>query len=198
MNLLSTLLFSKPRQVSGLVLVLMCAATGLGQVGAAPIKPGLWETQVTSTNVMSMPPEMESRMAAMPPEQQAMMRSRMGGAPVTTTHKGCMASQASMDSMLNDAQQKAGLKCTFSNRQETGSTLSFDTACTMQQTTMKGHSTFHVVDADHATGTTHMEGTMTTPRGSTTMKFDSKMSSKYLGADCGDVKPYSAGAAQGK
>jgi Protein of unknown function (DUF3617) len=198
MNLLSTSIYWKPRQVSGLVFLFLCAGTGFSQVGGAPIKPGIWETQITSTNVMSLPPDVEARIAAMPADQQAMVRSRMGGTPMTTSHKGCMAKQTSMDSMLNDAQQKSGMKCTFSNRQETGSTLSFDTNCTMQQGTMTGHSTFHVVDSDHATGTTHMEGAMTTPRGSTTMKVDTKMSSTYLGADCGDVKPYSAAAAPGK
>jgi hypothetical protein len=194
MNVWKSLMFWKRRRIgNGAVLILLAAAAAvaaLAQVASTPIKQGLWETTVTSTNVMSLPPDMEARIAAMPADQQAMVRSRMGGAPVSSTNKSCMATQESMNSLLDQAQQKSGVKCTFSNRQETASTLSFDTSCTMQQGTMKGHSEFHLVDSDHATGTTHMEGQMTSPKGgTTTMKIDTKMASRYLGSDCGDVKP---------
>ena len=82
------------------------------------------------------------------------------------------------------------MKCTFSNRQETANGASFDTSCSMERGTMKGHSDFDMTDDEHVGGTTHLEGTMASQRGGTvSMKIESTSTSKYLGADCGDVKP---------
>jgi hypothetical protein len=146
---------------------------------------------------MSLPPEMEARIAAMPPEQQSMMRARMGGKPVTMTHKGCSTTQTSMDAMMNDAQKRPGMKCTFSNRKQTSTTASFDTTCTTPQGTISGHSEFRMADSEHVSGTTHMEGQMTSPNGGTmSMKINTELTSKYLGADCGDVKPSGPGASE--
>ena len=87
------------------------------------------------------------------------------------------------------------MKCTFANRQETANGASFDTNCSMERGTMKGHSDFHMMDDEHVSGTTHLEGTMSSQRGGTmTMKIESTMTSKFLGADCGDVKPATPGA----
>ena len=60
-------------------------------VSSAPIKAGLWETTITSTSQIQLPPELQARIDAMPPQQQAMMKSQMGGmmgggTPTTTTH----------------------------------------------------------------------------------------------------------------
>lgn len=175
----------------GAVLTLAAIVGGWGQgAGSIPIKPGLWETTVSSTNVMSLPPETEARIANMPPEQQAMIRARMGGAPATSTHKSCVATKQSMDDFLDQAKERTGMRCTFSNRQETTHGASFDTSCSTERGTMKGHSDFHMADDEHVSGTTHVEGTMNSQRGGTvTMKIESTMTSKYLGSDCGDVKP---------
>jgi len=66
---------------------------------------------------MSLPPEVQARIAAMPPAQQAQMQSMMGGAaggtPVASTNKSCIASQESMDTLMNQASKKSGMKCTF-------------------------------------------------------------------------------------
>jgi Protein of unknown function (DUF3617) len=179
------------------VAALVGGAVATGQGTPIPVKLGLWETTVSSSNQMSLPPEAEARIAALPPDQQAMVRSRMGGAPVAQTHKSCVASQTTMDALLNREQNHPDAKCTFSNRTQTSTGASFDTVCTMPQGTMKGHSEFHMVDSDHLTGTTHMSGTMSGRNGqSTTMNMTSTMTSKYLGADCGDVKPSGPGAAE--
>lgn len=179
------------------VAVLVGAVVAVGQGTPIPLKLGLWETTVSTANQMSMPPEMEARIAAMPPDQQAMVRSRMGGTPVAVTNKRCVASQTSMDALLNQAQDRPGAKCTFSNRKQTSSSASFDISCTMQQGTMTGHSEFHMVDSDHLSGTTHLTGSMSGRGGSPmNMNVTSMMTSKYLGADCGDVKPFTPPAAE--
>lgn len=181
------------------VVVLMGAAISVGQDAAIPIKLGLWETTASTANLMSLSPDAEAKIAAMPPDQQAMVRRMTGGggAPVSITTKRCIAGVTTMDTLLDQSQNHPGAKCTFTNRKQTASGASFDTTCTMPQGTMTGHSEFHMVDSDHMTGTTHMEGSMTGRNGSAMpVKMSSTMTSKYLGADCGDVKPYTPPAAQ--
>ena len=180
---------------------LLAAAAGARAQGmaSAPIKQGLWETTISSNMKMSLPPEVQARIAAMPPAQQAQMQAMMGGAaggtPVASTNKSCIATQESMDTLLNQAQQKSGMKCTFTDRVQTADGASFDTSCTMppqgnmQGGTAKGHSAFHMTDSEHVTGTTQMTVNMTAKGSTTTMSMNSTMTSTYLGADCGDVKP---------
>jgi hypothetical protein len=177
--------------------VLIGAALAVGQDRAIPIKVGLWETTSSTSNQMTIPPEMEARIAAMPPDQQSMVRSRMGGAPVTMTNKRCVAGGTTMDSLLNQGQDRPGEKCSFTNRKRTSSGASFDTTCAMQQGTLTGHSEFHMIDSDHMTGTTHITGTMKGRDGSSmNMNVTSTVTSKYLGSDCGDVKPFAPPAVQ--
>jgi hypothetical protein len=167
------------------------------QSAPIPIKPGLWESQISSTNTMSLPPEVEAKIAAMPAAQQAQVRSMMGAssggsAPVITTTKSCIAAQTTMDALLNQQQNRPGVKCTFTNRVQTADGASFDTSCTTQQGTATGHSTFHNTDDEHVTGTTHMTLDMASNGRTMHSTIDSTYATKYLGADCGDVKPGSA------
>ena len=182
MNLLKSSLFWMCAGVLAVVSPLVAQA----QVSDAPIKLGLWETQVTSSTNMSLSPDMEARIAAMPPAQQEMVRSRMGGKPTTSTNKSCVAKQESVDSMLNDAQQRPGIKCTFSNRSPQG----FDISCNSPQGVYKGHTDIQRLSDEHVTATTHLTGEATGANGGTTnVAVVTKMDSKYQGADCGDVKP---------
>jgi hypothetical protein len=170
-------------------------AAALAQSAAAPMKAGLWDAQVSSTTVMTLPPEMEARIAAMPPAQQAQMRATMSGAkPVVQTYKSCVAKQTSLDDVLNQQQQKAGTKCSYSNRVQTANSASFDTTCTTLQGSATGHTDVHWIDDDHMSATTHMTASSTSPRGAMQMSINSTMTWKYLGADCGDVKPNSTSA----
>jgi len=195
-------LWSWKRALAGSSVALVFLFTvAVGQDKSLPIKLGLWETTVSSTNQMQLPPEAEARIAAMPPAQQAQVRSMMGGGtPMVSTYKSCAASSTTMDTLLNQAQDHEGMKCTFTNRTQTANSASFDTSCVSDQGTMTGHSDFRMPDSEHVSGATHLTGSMSSPRGGTmTMNITSTVTSKYLGADCGNVKPYTpapAGLAQ--
>ncbi len=168
------------------------------QGGAIPIKPGLWETTINGTTTMTLPAEQEARIAAMPAAQQARIRSMMAGASPTTikTH-GCAATQTNLDTFLNDMQQKKGMKCTFSNRTQTTDGVSFDTNCTSPEGTASGHTEIHMSDSDRVTGTTHLTADTTGRNGGAMhMTISNTITSKYLGADCGSVKPGSAEVVQ--
>lgn len=180
-------------------LFLFVATVGArAQSAPSPIKPGLWETQVSSTMVMQLPPEVEAKIAAMPAAQQAQVRSMMGGgagsAPVSTTKQVCIASGTSVDSLLNQA-QRSGSKCSVTNRVQTPDGASFDINCTMPEGTATGHTTLHMVDADHVTSTSHMTVAGSAQGRTMNMTMDGTASAKFVSADCGDVKPYTPPAA---
>ena len=183
-------------QAACLSLALALTATAHAQsMSSSPIKAGLWETTITSNRQRQLPPELQARLDAMTPQQQAMVKANMpgmagGGAPTTTTTHSCSTGQTVQD-LMNQAQQK-GVSCKLTNQTQTATGMSFDISCTMQQGTANGHSSFTMADSDHVSGTTHMTVNVTSARGSGSMNMDSTMSSHYLGSDCGSVQPNSA------
>ena len=192
MNLSKALMFWKLGHAGSIVLIVLSTVTAQGQSTSAPIKQGLWQTQMTMSMQMTLPPEVEAKIAAMPAAQQAQMRSMMGGAaakPTTSTVKSCVASTMTPTDLLNQAQQKGGMSCKFTNQQVTASTVSFDMSCTTTQGTASGHAQFTMADSDHGTGTTHMTVAMSANGHSMNATMDGTSIYTYLGANCGDVKP---------
>ncbi len=182
----------KPVCLSLAALALTASAAHAQGASSAPIKAGLWETSITSTSQIQLPPELQARIDAMTPQQQAMMKANMpggaGGAPTSIVTHACSTGQTVQD-LMNQAQQK-GTQCKLTNQTQTASTMSFDISCTMPQGSASGHSSFTLADSDHVSGTTHMTATMTGKSGgSGSMVIDSTLTSHYLGSDCGTVQP---------
>jgi len=178
-----------PTLVRLLIAALLAAAPVLAQ-SSTSMKAGLWETTITSTTQMQLPPEIQARIDAMTPQQQTMRKLEMdamidGGAPTTTTMHSCSTGQSVQD-LMNQVQDTTSCKLTHQNR--TGNTISFDIARTTQQGTLTGHSSFTMADPDHVSGSTHMTATVSGKGGSGYVKMDSTLTSHYLSADCGDVK----------
>ena len=162
------------------------------------VKPGLWEAEIRATTNMTLPPEAEARIAALPPEQQAMIRSRMaGGKPTTSTTRSCVGPNTTIDSLIEDSQRNGPMKCSVSNRSITSSGGSFDTNCTGDGSTAAAHVEFTRVDEEHATGKMHMTMTSSHNGRSMNASSDSTVNYKYLGANCGDVKPLGASSSGG-
>jgi len=182
----------KPLSISLVAFTLTSAAFAQS---SSPIKAGLWETSITTNMQMQLPPEVQARIDAMTPQQQAIVRgtARMGGgAPITTTTRSCSTGQSVQD-LMNQAQQK-GSDCKLTNQTQTGNSMSFDVSCTMPQGTANGHSSFTMADSDHVSGTSHLTAKVTGGRsnGTTTMNMDTTLTSHYLGSDCGTVAPNTA------
>jgi hypothetical protein len=168
---------------------------------------------MTMSMQVTLPPDVEAKIAAMPAAQQAQMRSMMGGAaakPTSSTVKSCVAKTMTPNDLLNEAneaQQKAGMKCTFTNQQVTAGAMSFDMSCTLTQgaasshpqiTTASGHAQFTMADSEHGTVTTHMTSTTSANGKTMSTTMDETAIYTYLGADCGDVKPDSPVAVTGQ
>ena len=178
-----------------LAIFALAASAHAQSTTSAPIKAGLWETSISSKSQIQLPPELQARIDAMTPQQQAMMKANMpgGGAgpvPSSLVTHACSAGQTSVNDLITQAQEKNGAKCTVSNQTQTATNISFDISCSMQEGTASGHSSFTMADSDHVSGTTHMTANMSGGRGGGgSMTIDSTVSSHYLSSNCGDVKP---------
>jgi hypothetical protein len=181
-----------------LFVLVMAFGTGVkAQTAPVPIKAGLWQTTISGTNTVTLPPDQEARIAALPPAQQAMIRNMSSGTkPTTSTTKSCAAQQTSLNEIMSQAQQ-SNTKCSFTNQTQTASGTSFDVSCVSPQGTASGHAQFQMADTEHVTGSIHLTADATSPNsGSMHMTIDNTVTSKYLGTDCGTVKPGTAQAAQ--
>ncbi len=159
------------------------------------VKTGLWES--TTTTEMSglpampaMPQLSEEQLSKMPPQAraqvEAMMKNKGGvGAPRTTTGRSCITKET-----LSQAWGMNQQNCTSKLVSSSGSQQKIHMECNMQGSTAVGDLTVDRVDDAHAKGTMTLK---TTVGGSAKQMgpVDMKMSfsSKWVGSDCGDVKP---------
>jgi hypothetical protein len=159
-------------------------------------KPGLWETVATSQMggmpaMPNMPQISDEQLAKMPPEARARVQAAMKGipgvgSPTTTTTRSCMT-QASLKKALELGAQQ---NCTRKVISSTSSKQEVHVECTQNGTTSSGDMTVERVDSEHAKGSMNMNINMANAKGASgpmTMKMS--FNSKWLGADCGSVKP---------
>lgn len=174
---------------SPFVLAAAALAVACLPAGAQSLKPGLWEI----SNKMKGSPEMDNamaemqkQMASMPPDQRKQMEAMMAqrGVRMAPSAGGGMTVQMCMTKEMaerNDVPMQEG--CTVTKQQRSGNTMKMAYNCTKPPSSGEGEFTFmgseayksHMVVNSNAKGkpeTLEMDGT-----------------GKWLGADCGSVKP---------
>jgi hypothetical protein len=164
-------------------LVLCClagaAATAQDMPANPPVKMGLWESTIVSNiGGLTIPPDVAARL-------QAMGRPVPGG-PHTTVTQSCMTKDewAKAFEKMNNNENK----CTYTNRTITAQKISFDMSCASARgSVFTGHFEMLIDDDEHSHGTAHMKGTM--GQNAQPMTIDTTLTSHYLAADCGEVKP---------
>jgi hypothetical protein len=149
-------------------------------------KPGLWETssimQVPMAGVI--PPD---RLAAMTPEQraqfQAMMSSRAGRGAQPVVSRSCETPQtiAQAESFLTDKIRT----CKVTPVSTSGSRRVVQVSCDTNDAKSEGTLTIDMTDSEHYNGSM----VMNIFTGGRKMEMSQKMTGKWLGANCGDVKP---------
>lgn len=155
---------------------------------APPIKPGLWEIQVEREGGPAMP-DVSEHMRNMPPEQrkhmEAMMKERgvdMSGG--MNKVKICL-DKASLDQGQWQGEQPAHCKTDMSNRSST--VWRWHAECgEPYHSVTDGEATF-----TNAENYVVKSKTTMTIRGKT-QTTTSTIHSKWLGANCGDIKPVQA------
>ena len=168
------------------------ALLALGGVAHAQnIKPGLWEftTQVSGgggkmTDAMA---QAQKQMESMPPDQRKMMQDMMAkqGVQMGTSAGGGMAIKVCMTQEMverNEVSSHQG-DCTHTNSPRIGNTLKFSYVCSKPPSSGEGQVTFTSPEAY----TTKMTNT-TTIQGRPE-KMDMQNNARWLGSNCGSVKP---------
>jgi hypothetical protein len=156
------------------------------------LKLGLWET-TTKTEMPGMPamptmPQLsEETLAKLPPAQRAQLEARMkagggAGGPRNAAVKSCITKE-SLARGANFAQSDNSCTSTVINSSSTKQEIHME--CARGQNKMSGDATFERVDTEHVKGTIVMKSAEGAAPINMKMSFDTK----WVSADCGDVKP---------
>jgi hypothetical protein len=145
------------------------------------IKTGLWKTSTTISVAGGMPisPAMLARLT---PEQRARIEQAMkksSGNNQTRTEQHCVTKEK-----LADPINTTNKECKWNIAESTSNKAKGSVSCESQGVTMNGEGEFESPDSEHMNGWTHG----TTSGGDQSMTVDTKISSKWLGANCGDVQ----------
>jgi hypothetical protein len=139
------------------------------------IKPGLWETTVTSKMAggMSVPAEMLNRLTA---EHRARMEERIkaqSGQANTITHHSCITREQLQNPDFTDRKQ-----CKWTTLESTSTRASGSATC--QE--FSGRGEIIVVDGEHTKGSLHLSAN------DGGMSGDTTFTSKWLRSDCGNER----------
>ncbi len=177
------------------IVLLAALATSAAQAqGPTGMKAGLWETRTTAMSLdgknmlpqmLAAREEMRKSLASLPPEQRKKMAAMLppeGGDPLS--QRMCISpAMAARDQTM--VPRPKGAECDPPKLNRSGNRTTFEFACKQGggKTSGKGET---VVAGDLVT--TKVETTGTDASGAKhTMRAETQM--KYLGSDCGQVKP---------
>ena len=145
------------------------------------VKEGLWEVSVTHSisgmpSTPNIPPD---ALAKMPPDQRAKIEAMMGGKPTVT--KQCVTKDKLQQ---HTAFSNARGDCTYNVTNSTATKVEAKFHCTDKSGASDGTYAMEALGLDSVKGTAHI---VTNANGQN-MTMDFTITSKYLGAACGDVK----------
>jgi hypothetical protein len=150
-------------------------------------RPGLWElsAQMQGPGMAAMIPE--DRLAKMTPEQraqvEAMMASRMGGGAQPIITKSCETTETIKKEQAYG--QDKNRTCKVATVSSTGSKRVMQISCDTPNGKSEGTMTVDIPDPEHFNGTMVMH---VNSQGRS-VDMNQKITGKWLGSDCGDVKP---------
>ena len=155
-------------------------------------KPGLWEmtTQVQSggQDMGAAMAKMQKQMESMPPEQRKMMQDMMAkqGVQMGSSGAGGLSVKICMTKeMIDQAHMaKPSEHCTHSVSPRIGSTQRFTYNCTQPPSKGQGEVTYLSPESY----TTKLTSTSTV--GGKERNMDMQSSGRWLGSDCGEIKPF--------
>ena len=161
---------------------------------AQNIKPGLWEVksnmQGSSSEMSDAMAQAQKQMESMPPEQRKMVQDmmakqgvQMGASDGGMTLKICMTKEMVDGNEMAAYQGANENNCTYSNFPRVGNTLKFAFVCSNPASKGEGQVTYNSSEAYSM-----KLSTMTTVNGKPE-KMQMQNSGRWLGKDCGTVKP---------
>ena len=164
-------------------------ALGLAGLAAAvgaqapPIKPGLWEARSDREVDGKTASQPAANLQNLPPAVRAQVETRMKEKGIALGANGVNRICMTRETLDASPWQNRGTGCKTEYRSRTGSTWKWHSSCTQPPSESDGEAVF--ASPESYTVSTAMTMTM---RGETrTMRTTIK--AKWLGADCGDLKP---------
>lgn len=102
--------------------------------------------------------------------------------------QGCLTPQEWQKDM-EQMNAPANKDCTITHRVTDAKSISIDISCkTDNGMTSSGHWEMHMIDKEHGHGSGSMKGDAAGPNGQS-FAVTMTMDTRYVSADCGDVKP---------
>jgi hypothetical protein len=165
-------------------LMLAAADASASVAQSLAVKPGLWEvtTKIDTSGAPGIPPEVYDQL---PPAQRAQWEARMAQSRRPQTKRTCIT-QAEIDKGLQLADESRG-RCTTTVVSSSRAAMVVNLRCRSNQSTSTGVMRFATTDGK--TMTYRFDMTATSSRNNTTMSIKGSASGRWLGADCGNVKP---------
>jgi len=154
--------------------------------------PGLWEHTFKMTSpggeMEKAQAQMQAQLAAMPPEQRKKIEDMMKSRGVTmgaqgTTAKFCLTKEQA----AKPAEPHMTGDCKQADLKRSGNTMSYKFACTTPHQVSGEGSITYLSDKAYSG-----KSNVTTQVKGQPQQMAMDMSGKWLGADCGDVKPLGA------
>lgn len=172
-----------------LLTALVLSALALG-AQAQVTKPGLWEVNSKlggSAEMDKAMAQMQQQMASMPPEQRKHMEAMLAkqGMSVTANPGGVSSKMCLTKDMVDRGQipmQNQG-DCTSTTSNKTSSGMAFKFSCASPPSSGEGQYTF-MGDSAYT-----MKMKINTPQQGKPVITTLDSSGKWLGADCGTIKP---------
>lgn len=157
------------------------------QTPLANREPGLWELRlVDGTRLAAMALSMERTLKSLPEERRRQMMQLMGGSDITlpTVIRQCLTPEMAR-SDIRPQLAEHDIHCSTLEWQESGDSGEFSFVCTNPQGKWSGKGRISDATPRSFTSQASVEGTY---RGQQ-LAFDMTHEARWLGADCGDVRP---------
>ena len=157
------------------------------------VKSGMWE-ETRQTESSGVPPIPQSVLDTMPPEQrakmEAMMKARAAGPHLTSkVVRTCMTKEELNRPFMPDDIKE----CTHRVINSNGSIMEIEAQC-MQDGVVKATMSmrFEASSPERVTGISTFKSMSPTQGDGRSMTLTTRINARWLGADCGEVKPFSA------
>ena len=170
-------LFTRPRPIVA------------AQVPVPPVKPGLWEVRSTAldANGREMAPPEQAALSRLPPEARAAMADAMKARGLSMPDangatKVCLSKEMFESGRWQQVASESGCTTNYSTR--SNSNWKWHSTCTALKSESDGETVFSSPESYRTKVTTTMTVTGKT---NTSTRI---VQAKWLGADCGGIKPF--------
>lgn len=177
--------------VSHLLALSVLALVGTTSAQAQKIRPGLWENTVSMKSsdgrLEAAMAQMQEQLARMPPEQRAQVEAMMArqGLGVAAGKPNTARSCISPEMAARDQFDPGDGRCKSTGHTRNGNVVRFQFVCPGEGAQSEGEGEFTVLSDTENRGKIRVSAA----RQGQTMRMEMDTHSKWVGADCGSIKP---------